>query len=313
MNQEFAKDVLDGLNATPKSLPSKYFYDKKGDAIFQKIMDLKDYYLTRAEYEVFKANKSALASTFLEGAERFDLIEFGAGDGHKTKVLLNYFLNAKIDFEYRPIDISGNVLDQLQLTLKGELPDLVVKPIRDDYFRALERIEKSTTIRSVVLFLGSNIGNFKHKKAIEFLSELNARLKVNDLLLIGFDLKKDPDIILRAYNDADGVTKAFNLNLLDRINNELDANFDRSKFIHYPIYNPLTGTTKSFLVSTENQTVEILDTAFHFEAWEAIHTEVSQKYSLKDVQRLARASGFTVVENFFDDKKYFVDSVWRKS
>ncbi|MEM6524051.1 MAG: L-histidine N(alpha)-methyltransferase [Bacteroidota bacterium] len=313
MNKEFAKDVMDGLNADPKTLPSKYFYDKKGDAIFQEIMDLDEYYLTRAEYEVFESNKSALASTFLEGADKFDLIEFGAGDGHKTRVLLKHFLEVNINFEYLPIDISGNVLEQLRSTLKTELPRLVVKPIQDDYFHALEKIEKSTNVRSIVLFLGSNIGNFKHKKAVEFLSELYSRLKVNDLLLIGFDLKKDPDVILHAYNDSKGVTRAFNLNLLDRINNELDANFDRSKFIHYPIYNPSTGTTKSFLVSTESQTVEILDTAVNFDAWEAIHTEVSQKYSLKDIQRLAQGSGFSVVDNFFDSKNFFVDSVWRKS
>lgn len=312
MNQQFAKDVLDGLNANPKTLPSKYFYDKKGDAIFQQIMNLDEYYLTRCEYEVFDNNKAALLDTFMDGVDSLNLIEFGAGDGYKTKVLLKHFLDEQVDFEYLPIDISGNVLEQLKASLKKELPQLHVKTIQDDYFHALEKIDHDAATRSVVLFLGSNIGNFRHKKAIKFLAELQARLKPNDLLLIGFDLKKDPEVILNAYNDKKGVTKSFNINLLDRINNELDANFDTSKFIHYPIYNPLTGTTKSFLVSTANQTVEIMDSAIHFEAWEAIHTEVSQKYSLGDIQNLAKESGFSVVKNFFDNREYFVDSVWKK-
>ena len=235
MNQQFAEDVLDGLNAHPKTLPSKYFYDKKGDALFQEIMNLEEYYLTRAEYEVFETNKTALRDTFLNGAEKFDLIEFGAGDGHKTKVLLNYFLESNISFEYLPIDISGNVLEQLESTLKNELPDLTVNPIQDDYFQAIEKIEHDNNTRSVVLFLGSNIGNFQNASAVEFLSELYARLKPNDLLLIGFDLKKEPSIILNAYNDSKGITAAFNINLLNRINDQLDANFNTSKFIHYPI------------------------------------------------------------------------------
>ncbi|MGD1957342.1 MAG: L-histidine N(alpha)-methyltransferase [Fulvivirga sp.] len=312
MNQQFAKDVLNGLNADPKTLPSKYFYDKKGDSLFQEIMALEEYYLTRSEYEVFKTNKGALTKTFLSDVEKFRLIEFGAGDGYKTKVLLNHFLQENVEFEYLPIDISGNVLNQLESDLKRELPDLKVRPIQDDYFHALEKIENGST-RSVVLFLGSNIGNFRHKKAIEFLTELHARLKPNDLLLIGFDLKKDPKTILNAYNDDKGVTRAFNINLLHRINNELDANFDTSKFVHYPVYNPLTGTTKSFLVSTTAQTVEIMDAAINFDAWEAIHTEVSQKYSLKDIKRLAEESQFSVVRNFLDTRNYFVDSVWQKS
>lgn len=311
MNQQFAQDVLDGLNSIPKTLPSKYFYDKKGDELFQQIMALDEYYLTRAEYEVFDKNKEALKETFLDGVDKFNLIEFGAGDGYKTKVLLRHFLEAAVDFQYMPIDISGNVLNQLETDLRSEFEDLQVRTIQNDYFKALDRIGQSPN-RSVVLFLGSNIGNFSGEEAISFLKELYGRLKKNDLLLIGFDLKKDPKVILDAYNDNQGVTKAFNMNLLDRINKELDANFDLSGFIHYPVYNPLTGTTKSFLVSTASQTVEILDAAIHFDAWEAIHTEVSQKFSISDIKSLAEASGFTVVHDFFDSKNYFANSVWKK-
>ena len=295
----------------PKSLPSKYFYDKKGDALFQQIMDLEEYYLTRCEFEVFENNKNELKKAFSEGAASFNLIEFGAGDGLKTKVLLHHFVNNHVNFKYVPIDISGNVLNQLEKSLRSELPDLQVKPLQNDYFKALETLENGAS-RNVVLFLGSNIGNFDHDRAIKFLSELNRCLKYGDLVLIGFDLKKDPEIILKAYNDSKGVTKAFNINLLNRINAELGANFDTSNFIHYPIYNPLTGTTKSFLVSTKAQTVEIMDAAIQFGAWEAIHTEVSQKYSLIDIDRMAEESGFNSVKNFFDSRNYFTDSVWVK-
>ena len=312
MNKQFTEDVINGLNATPKTLPSKYFYDKKGDAIFQDIMNLNEYYLTRCEFEVFENNKAELLNTLLERVDQFNLIEFGAGDGYKTKVLIKHFLEEKINFEYLPIDISGNVLDLLQTSLKKELPELRVKTIQGDYFQALEKIGYNADVRNVVLFLGSNIGNFSHDKAIEFLKQLYSMLKPNDLLLIGFDLKKDPNVILNAYNDSKGVTKSFNMNLLNRLNNELGANFDTSKFIHYPIYNPLTGTTKSFLVSTVSQTVEVMNNQISFDAWEAIHTEVSQKYSPTDIRNLAEKSGFSIVENFFDERKYFVDSVWRK-
>lgn len=308
---QFSKDVLDGLSAYPKRLSSKYFYDKKGDELFQRIMNLDEYYLTRTEYEIFNANKQQILEQFTKNGEQFNLIEFGAGDGYKTKVLLNHFLSKNADFTYMPIDISGNVLKILEGSLKLEIPDLNVKPIQNEYFKALAQLHDST-IKNIVLFLGSNIGNFTGGQATQFLQELNAALKSGDLVFIGFDLKKDPEVILAAYNDSEGITREFNLNLLDRINNELEGTFDRSKFVHKPIYNPLTGTTSSFLVSTEAQTVEIMDTAIHFEAWEAIHMEISQKYDQVMIENLAAESNFEIIGGFTDDRKYFLNSVWRR-
>ncbi|HNP19155.1 MAG TPA: L-histidine N(alpha)-methyltransferase [Fulvivirga sp.] len=310
MNQ-FAKDVLDGLSATPKRLSSKYFYDEIGDKLFQRIMSLDDYYLTRSEYEILSNSKSQLLKIFGAQKTPFNLIEFGAGDGYKTKVLLKHFLAQNADFKYIPIDISGNVLDILETALKKELPDLKVKGIQNEYFKALDQLDKSNE-RNVVLFLGSNIGNFTGDQATTFLQGLYDSLKQGDILLIGFDLKKDPNVILKAYNDREGVTRDFNLNLLNRINNELGGNFNIDKFKHHPIYNPLTGTTTSFLVSTEEQTVEIMDKTFYFDAWEAVHMEISQKYDLKAIVNLAKEAGFKVLNNFYDEKKYFVDAVWQK-
>lgn len=311
MTNQFAHDVLDGLNSTPKTLPSKYFYDKTGDDLFQQIMKLDEYYLTRSEYEIFDTYKNDFLDLFRQDADKFNLVEFGAGDGYKTKVLLESFVKANATFNYVPIDISANVLDQLETSLKKELPELKVKSIRDDYFKALKRLENGGT-KEVVLFLGSNIGNFTRGKADEFLKGLYNGLNKGDMVLIGCDMKKDPKVILDAYNDSKGVTASFNFNLLDRINNELEGNFDLDKFQHHPIYNPMTGTTSSFLVSKERQTVEIMDSAVQFDAWEAIHMEISQKYDLRTVKELAASAGFEIVKNFYDSNKYYLNTVWKK-
>jgi uncharacterized SAM-dependent methyltransferase len=184
--------------------------------------------------------------------------------------------------------------------------------MNDDYFHALEELNKVDFDRKVILFLGSNIGNFREKAAIPFLSHIAADLSASDRLLIGFDLKKDPEIILAAYNDCQGVTRDFNLNLLARINEELGGEFDLARFKHFPTYDPHTGETSSYLVSTVDQRVRInaLDQTFFFREWEPVHMEVSLKYSLEDIDRLAEKSGFRVERNFFDRNRYFTDSLW---
>lgn len=311
MNNQFAQDVLDGLTSTPKTLSSKYFYDEEGDRIFQQIMNLEEYYLTRSEYQIMEENRDQILDIFKKDTTRFNLVEFGAGDGYKTKVLLDHFLSSGADFKYVPIDISGNVLDVLEDSLKQELPSLEVKPIENEYFKALKELENGGT-RNVVLFLGSNIGNFTDARAIKFLKELNEALKDGDLVFIGFDLKKDPEVILKAYNDDSGITRNFNINLLKRINRELHGNFDLAGFKHFPTYDPITGTTKSYLVSTKKQSVEIMDSNIEFDEWEPIHMEISQKYSMKDIETLAMQTGFGIIGNFYDSRRYFVNSVWRK-
>lgn len=313
LNDTFATDVIEGLSSSPKFLPSRYFYDEKGDAIFQQIMNMPSYYLTRSEYEIFDTHKNALLELFGAQEHAFHLIEFGAGDGYKTKVLLEHFLAQEAKFRYLPIDISENVLNLLADDLQVNFPQLEVEPLANEYFEALDILNKQKrTERKVILFLGSNIGNFLHEEAIDFLRQMCSHLNSGDLLLIGFDLKKDPQIILDAYNDKGGITRDFNLNLLDRINTEFDGNFDTSKFMHSPTYNPLTGATKSYLVSTEDQEVKLekLGQTFSFEAWEAIDMEISQKYGLSDIKRLAKEAGFEVSSNFFDKNRNFVDSVW---
>ena len=310
----FALSVLEGLQRTPKQISSKYFYDEHGDRLFQQIMRMPSYYLTDSVYEIFDRQKGAILQHL--GDHPFDLIELGAGDGLKTKVLLRHLLENDISFKYRPVDISSSVLNTLQESLRTELPDLEVAPLHGEYFQVLEGLQQlGDHQKKVIFFLGANIGNLTREESQAFLSQLNNLLAPGDMLLLGVDLKKDPAVILEAYNDAEGITAAFNLNLLHRINRELDGNFKVDQFKHWETYNPLTGETKSYIVSKLQQEVEIgaISSIIHCDAWEAIEVELSQKYSVEEVQQLARVSGFQVVKNFFDSKRYFIDTLWIKS
>jgi uncharacterized SAM-dependent methyltransferase len=226
-------------------------------------------------------------------------------------VLLRQLVEQDARFTYRPIDISDNAISSLTENLLKELPGLHVAGIRNEYFSAIKALENAST-RNVVLFLGSNIGNFTDDRAVVFLSELNEALHPGDMVLIGFDLKKDPRKILAAYDDSSGVTAAFNLNLLDRINRELGGNFDLDAFSHYPVYDPISGQARSYLISRKQQTVQIGEHSFEFRPWEPIHMEISRKFDPYETDALAAASGFTVVEHFFDSERNFLDTLWKK-
>ncbi|MCB0628373.1 MAG: L-histidine N(alpha)-methyltransferase [Saprospiraceae bacterium] len=307
----FAHDVEKGLSRQPKMLSSMYFYDRRGDELFQAIMRMPEYYLTDSELEIFTGQKDQILNAV--GDEPFELIELGAGDGYKTKVLLSHFLEKEVSFVYRPVDISPNVLHHLQQDLKKQWPELLVRPLNGDYFRMLERLQSEAGHRKVILFLGANIGNYTYDEAADFLSQLCAQMGPDDLLLIGFDLKKDPAVILDAYNDRAGITAAFNLNLLERINRELGADFVIDEFHHWETYDPVNGAARSYIVSKKEQTVQVeaLGRSFHFEAWEAIDVELSLKYSPNELEELAHRAGFEPLRHFYDDRRYFVDSLWR--
>lgn len=305
-----AEDVFTGLQARNKYLSSKYFYDAKGDELFQQIMHLDEYYLTRKELEIFNTHKQAILEA-IHNEEPFRIIELGAGDGLKTKVLLKYFIEQGVDFTYTPVDISGNVLEILERNLKSEIPGLNIESYEGDYFDALAEISESPE-KDIVFFLGSTIGNFSQAEAEDFLTDLQNFLKEGDLLFLGVDLKKDPSIILNAYNDSQGVTREFNLNLLDRINAELDADFDRNQFQHYPYYNPHTGECRSYLISTADQVVTIGDATFHFREWEAIFMEISKKYDQPQLDALASVAGFKTLATFLDSERWFADLLWEK-
>jgi len=308
----FSEDILRGLTSEPKFLLSKYFYNQEGDRLFNEIMKLDEYYLTRCEFEIIESNRNEFLDLFNHTANGFKLIEFGAGDGYKTKLILDTLVEQKANFQYVPIDISQNVLDILTKDLNSKLPELRVEAINAEYFAALKRLNLEGNSRKIVLFMGGNIGNFRKPQAIDFLKKLSSNLSEDDLVMIGFDLKKDPDIIERAYNDSKGITRDFNINLLQRINDELGGHFDVSKFKHFPTYNPISGEMESFLISTIKQEVKIdaLDSTIQFDKWEPIHMEISKKYDLTEIEDLSTTAGFKTRKHFFDSRKYFVDSVW---
>lgn len=310
---DFAAAVRAGLSQKDKRISSRFFYDAAGDALFQKIMQLEEYYPTRCEREIFESQKEAMAR---EAAfdRPFQLAELGAGDGQKTEVLLGHFLATGLEFTYHPIDISASVLEQLRQRLGRNLPQLNIEALHQEYFEALAHLGKIRQGPLLVLLLGGNIGNFTSAQALEFLSQLAAKLQSGDRLLMGVDLKKEPAVIRQAYNDREGVTSAFNLNLLRRINRELEADFNLAQFAHYPSYNPETGECRSYLISNSEQEVYLkkLDLKVHFEAFESIHTEISKKFSASELRDLAQNSGFRSLKDYRDGRGYFSSQLWER-
>ena len=310
----FYRDVIIGLMASPKHLDSKYFYDTKGDELFQEIMASPEYYPTDCEMEILTSQSRDIVSAIRSHTDAFDLVELGAGDATKTVHLLRELLEEGLDFTYYPIDISRNVIHSLEQTLPEQLPALNMVGLNGEYFEMLQEVTELSRRNKVVLFMGANIGNFEPEAALLFCQSIREQLQPGDLLIVGFDLRKNPLTILSAYNDAAGVTRAFNLNLLNRINNELGSNFNVDKFEHYPTYDPLTGSCKSYLISLEKQQVRFGQSVFvDFEENEPIYMEISQKYSLAETERLAEQAGFTPVDRFLDRKHWFADCLWKCS
>jgi L-histidine Nalpha-methyltransferase len=309
--EKFRNDVIAGLSAPLKKIPSRYFYDSTGDELFRQIMTSPDYYVTRCEMEIFRIHGSAITRALTNDAETFEVVEFGAGDGTKTKRLLRKWITRKQVPHYRPVDISRHVLDALQQDLATELPELQVRPLHGDQAEVLDDTNFNEGMHRIFLMLGANIGNMDRGESVLFLRRIASRMKAGDTLMVGFDLKKDPRVVRRAYDDRAGVTRQFNLNLLHRMNMELGADIHIDKFAHEPAYDPLEGRAMSFLVSKEEQWVNIpgAPQPFHFKAWEAIHTETSHKYDMELIEAIARDSGLRITSTFKDKKGYFADVV----
>lgn len=314
-NTSFKNEVFEGLSSFPKFLSSKYFYDQTGDKLFQDIMAMPDYYLTGCEFEIISNNTADIGKYFREEEYGLDLIELGAGDGKKTKVLLKYMVENNFNFTYKPIDFSENAIKLLSENLAHEMPRLQVDAEVGEYFEVLDRLKGFNKRKKVIMVLGSNIGNLKHPKAIDFLTKLRETMLPEDLLFMGFDQKKNPQTILNAYSDETGITAAFNKNILTRINRELDGDFQVEKFKHWEAYNPETGTAKSFLVATEAMEVRIgkIELTINFDQWESIHTEISQKYDDKIVSWLADEAGLKIVTSFTDEKKYYKNYAFKRA
>ncbi|MBD3382228.1 MAG: L-histidine N(alpha)-methyltransferase [candidate division Zixibacteria bacterium] len=307
---EFAESILTGLTAKQKYIPAEYHYDAEGSRLFDRITELPEYYITKCEIDALRNNRDIIAEFLGEGA--VNIIEFGPGDGKKTRSLVDHFLKLDLDFRYVAVDISHSALTQLADDYRARFPKLDFDCLVSNYASGLKWLNDRYGQRNLVLFLGSSIGNFSREQTDTFLKSLHDELNAGDLALIGFDLVKDEELIRKAYNDAQNVTSEFNLNLLRRINRELAGNFHLDGFRYTGRYSHAEKALKSYLISLKNQEVEIdaLQKTIYFERDEAIHTEDSRKYSESDIERLANRNGFSVMANLYDSKRYFVDSIW---
>ncbi|MEL6347644.1 MAG: L-histidine N(alpha)-methyltransferase [Myxococcota bacterium] len=310
LRAEFSLDVLTGLSERPKRLSSRWFYDDEGSRLFRKIMGLEEYYPTDMETWIFTHHGPAIAKHF--AGRPLDVVDLGAGDGAKALILLQHLQQAGVQARYVPIDISEGAMASLYTRMQSEMPGLALQGVVGEYVAGLRWLSEQDERERLVLFLGSNIGNFDKPRARAFLRRIWTGLREGDHTLIGFDLKKDIEVLLAAYNDREGVTRDFNLNLLTRINRELGGNFNRENWRHFGSYNVFNGAMESYLVSLVEQTVYIEDlrTEFHFQAWEPIHTEYSYKYLPEDIESLAQVTGFQICGRYSDPKGWFCDALW---
>jgi L-histidine N-alpha-methyltransferase len=299
-----AEDVRRGLSSQPKRFLPKYFYDQLGSQLFEAICLLPEYYLTRAENEILEHFADEIVSS-LDG--NTTLLEMGSGSASKTRLIIEALLRKQPGLLFVPVDISASALDSSSRILLQSYPKIRIEAYAADYFAGLAELGKKPRARTLALFLGSNVSNFDPEEALKFLRALRQVLRDGDALLLGADLKKDKSVLEAAYNDALGVTAAFNLNVLARINRELGGNFDLRAFQHRAFYNEAPGRVEIYIESTRDQTVSIsqLGIEVQFRTGEQIHTENSYKYDLNDIARLASATGFTHARTWLDQKKQF--------
>jgi dimethylhistidine N-methyltransferase len=283
----FAADVVAGLSAKPKRLPPKYFYDAAGSALFERITQLPEYYPTRSELELLGKYAPAIAAQFPPGCA---MVEFGSGSSRKARILLGAAASVAA---YVPVDISGEYLQQDVAQVRRDFPHLAIHPVVADFTTLTKLPAEIASLPRVGFFPGSTIGNFEPHEAAAFLRHAGRMLGTGSVFVVGVDLAKAPDILYRAYNDAEGVTAKFNLNLLARINRELGADFDLAAFEHHAFYNAERNRIEMHLASTRRQKVRICGTTIDFRAGETIHTENSYKYTVESFQALAHGSGWS--------------------
>jgi dimethylhistidine N-methyltransferase len=298
--ESFRDAAVEGLRKSQKQIPSKFLYDERGSKLFDRICEQEEYYPTRTEMGIMRAHAGAMAERI---GPRARLVEYGSGSSRKIRLLLDHLEDLAL---YVPVDISRDHLLEAAEALSADYPDLPVRPLCADYTTDLELPDPPSPIeRTVGYYPGSTIGNFRPEDARDFLGRVADTVGPDGGLLIGVDLKKDVDVMEAAYNDAAGVTAAFNKNLLRRMNRELDATFDLDRFEHLSVWNEEKGCVESFLRSQAAQTVTVAGHAFTFEAGETIHTEYSYKYTLEGFAELAATAGFSVERVWTDEQSYF--------
>lgn len=298
---EFCKDIENGLNSNPKHLPCKYFYDKSGSELFDQICQTPEYYVTRTETELLTQILPEIAEMVLPGC---DILEFGSGAGHKIRLLLDALYQPS---SYTPMDISESALMESASKLRRDYPQIDIRPWVGDYTVDLTENLKNLSHSSqrVVFFPGSTISNFTPEEARAFLVRISAWLGENGVLLIGVDTVKSESILNAAYNDAQGVTAAFNLNLIHRIRNELDIAIDPQDFKHHAFFNSSESRIEMHLVALREHSILIGGRPVHFEQGESIHTENSYKYSQESFSALAESAGLEIGKSWLDDDNLF--------
>lgn len=300
---EFARHVQEGLSAGDRYLKPKYFYDEQGSRLFEEICKQPEYYPTRTEASILRDKAGDIIDA--TGGGKIVLVEFGSGSSTKTKILITEILARQGSLHYFPIDISLSMLLEAGARLEEEFSGLKVRHVHNDYAAGIDQIEK-TEGKKIILFLGSSIGNFEPEDAEEFLYDVAGRMDKSDLLLVGFDLQKDAEVLRRAYNDQNNATAKFNRNMLVRINRELGGEFDLSSFDHRAVYDEEKGRIEMYLVSKREQDVYIKHAGkFHFRRGETIHTENSYKYTIDRLEALACKAGLEVRRHFMDEKRWF--------
>jgi L-histidine Nalpha-methyltransferase len=307
---DFAADVRAGLVGTPKALPCRWFYDAEGARLFEEICELPEYDVTRTEQRILEAHVAEIAASVPAGST---LVELGSGNAQKTRLLIEELIRRDGRLVYAPIDISRPTLESAGRDLVGRYPGLEVRAIAAEYHEGLRLLgDAGRPAARLILWLGSNVGNFNRAGAARFLGDLRAAFGPGDALLIGVDLRKDAATLVAAYDDSRGVTARFNLNLLARINRELGGEFDLAAFRHLATYDEALGRVQMHLVSTRRQTVRIgaLGIAVDFSDGERIHTEDSWKYSLPEIAALARAAGFRVERQWTDERQRFAECLF---
>lgn len=306
----FRRDVVEGLSRRPRSIPSIWLYDAAGSRIFQRIMALPGYYPTRAETTILERHAASAVAALPGGPSA--VVDLGAGDGAKTRLLVSAARQRNRWVAYVPVDVSAEALGSASTQMRATWPGLEVRPVHADYVDGLgQAAAPSARAPLLALLLGSNIGNLEWTGALDLLRSLRVSLRPGDHLLVGFDLLKDLDVLRGAYDDPEGVTAAFNRNLLTRINRELEADFDVGAFEHRATFDPGRPAMESWLVARGPQVAHVDGQGFAFQPGDAIHTEISWKYTDGQISELARGSGFEEVARFHDDRHWFADALWR--
>ena len=299
----FAQELSHSIRQKQKSINPKFFYDQKGSQLFEKICVLPEYYLTRTEISILKQIDGKLQS-YLDG--NFRLVELGSGSSQKTRLLIDMLTRLQKHVEYFPIDIS-KILKTSSAALQSDYKKLHITGIIDNYENGLEFMKNYDDMKNLIVFLGSSFGNFDPENGIRFLQKVNSSMKKDDLFLVGLDLVKDKNVLRKAYNDSQGITAQFNLNVLSRINSELGGNFDTSKFAHHVVYNENQNKVEIYLRSLAKQTVEIpgADLILEIDEGELIHTENSYKYTISQIKQMFTMTGYQIKAMWNDDNRYY--------